>query len=317
MVSLLNRSRIQLLTVIGRRLIEGLLTAWAAVTITFFGLRIAGGDPAENLLAQGLATMEQAQALREQLGLDRPLGVQYLDFLSDLVHGDFGLSLYTSRPVVRVISEQLPYTLTLALAGLSIALFFGFSLGIIAAWRENRIDGKTAGILSDISTALPVAFTGVLLLFLTLRLSGVTGLPISGTNLLLPALVLGIASTGPIGRIVQAGLRESLQSEYFLAARARGLHSGLRLFWHAFRPALSPVISLIALEAAYLFSGTVVTETVFSRPGLGRLLVKSILEADFPIAQALVVLAALFYTLSHVFADLGAIMLDPRRRRTG
>ncbi|MEJ2013228.1 MAG: ABC transporter permease [Anaerolineales bacterium] len=317
MVPLLNRPRIQLLTVIGRRLIEGLLTAWAAVTITFFALRIAGGDPAENLLAQGLATVEQAQALRQRLGLDRPLGVQYLDFLGDLVHGDFGLSLYTSRPVARVISEQLPYTLTLALVGLSIALLLGFSLGIIAAWHENRFDGRAAAVLSDISTALPVAFMGVLLLYATLLLSSASGLPISGTNLLLPALVLGIATTGPIGRIVQAGLRESLRSEYILAARARGLRSGLRLFWHAFRPALSPVISLIALEAAYLFSGTVVTETVFSRPGLGRLLVKSILESDFPVAQALVVLAALFYTVSHVLADVGAIMLDPRRRRTG
>jgi ABC-type dipeptide/oligopeptide/nickel transport system permease component len=317
MVSVLDRPRIQLLTVIGRRLIEGLLTAWAAVTLTFFALRMAGGDPVNNLLSQGLASAEQAQLLRQQLGLDQPLGIQYLEFLKDLLHGDFGISLYTTRPVGRVIGEQLPSTLALALAGLIVALALGFLLGVIAAWRETKLDGKAAAAISDISTALPVAFAGILVLFLALRVSLATGSPMTGPGLLLPALVLGIVSMGPIARVVKAGLRESLDSEYILAARARGLRTGSRLLWHAFRPALPPVISLIALEAAYLFTGTVVTETIFSRPGLGRLLVKSILEADFPIAQALVALAALFYTISHILADLAAIMLDPRRRRTG
>jgi peptide/nickel transport system permease protein len=317
MVPLPNRSHLQLLTVIGRRLIEGLFTAWAAVTLTFFALRIAGGDPADNLLAQGLASAEQAQALRQQLGLDHPLGIQYLEFMRNLTRGDLGISLYTSRPVGRVIGEQLPYTIALALSGLMIALALGFVFGVLAAWRERTAEGRFAAAMSDLATALPVAFTGILILYLALMFSLAIGRPMAAPGLLLPAIVLGITSSGPIGRVVQAGLRESLNSEYILAARARGLPGGARLLWHAVRPALSPVISLIALEAAYLFSGTVVTETVFSRPGLGRLLVKSILEADFPIAQALVVLAALFYTTSHILADLAAIMLDPRQRRAG
>ena len=317
MVPVLDRPRTQLLIVIGRRLIEGLLTAWAAVTLTFFALRMAGGDPVTNLLAQGLASAEQALALRQSLGLNRPLGVQYLDFLRDLIRGQFGQSLYTARPVGRVIFEQLPYTLALALAGLLLALVFGFTFGILAAWRERKLEGRAAAAISDVSTALPVAFTGILMLYLAVQISSATGRPMASPGLFLPSMVLGIVSMGPIGRIVQSGLRESLQSEFILAARARGLKDGIRLLWHAFRPALPPVISLVALEAAYLFSGTVVTETVFSRPGLGRLLVKSILEGDFPVAQALVVLAALFYTFSHILADLSAILLDPRRRRSG
>jgi ABC-type dipeptide/oligopeptide/nickel transport system permease component len=317
MVPVLDRPRIQLLIVISRRLIEGLLTAWAAVTLTFFALRIAGGDPVANLLSQGLATVEQAAALRQQLGLDRSLGSQYLVFLGNLLHGHFGQSLYTARPVGRIIFEQLPYTMALAISGLLIALVLGFSLGVLAAWRDHRLDGKTASFIANVSTALPVAFTGILILYLALRISIATGQPMASPGFVLPSIVLGIASMGPIGRVVQSGLRESLQSEYILAARARGIRNGFRLLWHAIRPALPPVISLVALEAAYLFSGTVVTETVFSRPGLGRLLVKSILEGDFPIAQALVVLAALFYTFSHILADLAAILLDPRRRRSG
>jgi ABC-type dipeptide/oligopeptide/nickel transport system permease component len=134
-------------------------------------------------------------------------------------------------------------------------------------------------------------------------------------HLLLPALVLGFASSGAIARVVQFGLTESLQAPYVLAARARGLAPGLRLLWHALRPVLPPVISLGALEAAYLFGGTVVTETVFSRPGLGRLLVSAILQGDYPIAQGLVALAALFYTASHLLADGAAMALDPRLRR--
>jgi len=317
MVPLPYRPRISLLNVIGRRLIEGLLTAWAAVTLTFFALRIAGGDPVSNLLAQGLASAEQAQALRQQLGLDRPLLAQYVNFLGGMLHGDLGRSLYTARPVTRVIGEQLPYTLALAISGLVIALVAAFTLGLVAAWNERRPSGKLAAALADLATALPAAFIGILVLLFALWVSLASNRPLVEPGLLLPALVLGIASTGPIARVVIAALRESLQSDYLLAARARGLVSGPRLLWHAFRPALPPVISLVALEAAYLFSGTVVTETVFSRPGLGRLLVKSILEADFPIAQAVVVLAALFYTLSHILADLAAILLDPRRRRAG
>jgi peptide/nickel transport system permease protein len=300
-----------LLTVAGRRALDGLLTAWAAVSATFFALRLAGGDPVASLLAQGLASVEQAAALRHELGLDLPLLQQYGRFLSSLVSGDLGRSLYTGRPVSQVIREQIPYTAELAGLGLLIALLLGLVLGLLAAREDRRRQFPLASGVAGLATALPVAFTGILAIVAAIT-SGTAPLLLRGT--LLPALVLGFASSGATARLVQAGLEDTLRAPFMLAARARGLPAGPRFLWHALRPALPPVIALIAVEAAFLFGGTVVTESVFSRPGLGRLLVASILQGDYPIAQGLVVLSALVYTATHVLADILSYALDPRLR---
>lgn len=317
MVSTSYRSQPRLLIAIIGRVLQGLLTAWIAVTLTFFALRAAIGDPVASLLSQGLATAEQARALRIALGLDQPLMVQYLRFLTGLFQGDLGVSLYTSQPVEEIIFRQLPATAALAVGGLISGILLGFILGITAAWKKGSISGRFASMLTGFTTSVPVAFVGILTL-LVVGLFANLGLragPLFGySGFLLPALVLGFTTSGPIGKVIEAGVSENIQSPYFRAAIARGYKKNLRLLWHALRPALPPVVSLSALEAAYLFSGTVVTETVFSRPGLGRLLLRSILEGDFPIAQGLVVLAALFYTVSHVSADILAIVLDPRLR---
>ena len=314
MVSKSHR-RAALLAIV-RRLVDGAGTAWAAITLAFFTLRIASGDPVASLLSQGLASAEQADNLRTSLGLDAPLWLQYLRFLSNLFQGDLGTSLYTHRPVSRIILEQFPSTAVLAMSGLILAVLFGFILGIAAAWLEKRASGMIAAAIAALATSVPVAFAGILsLLIVGHLLPGVTSSNKLIIRLILPALVLGFASSGPIARVLHSGLTESLRSPFILAARARGVRRGARLLWHALRPSLPPAISLIALEAAFLFTGTVVTETVFSRPGLGRLLVKSILKGDFPIALGLVALAAIFYTISHVFTDLLTLMIDPRLRR--
>jgi len=291
--------------------LDGLLTAWAAVSATFFALRLAGGDPVSSLLAQGLASPEQADALRHELGLDLPLLQQYARFLTSLVRGDLGRSLYTGRPVTQIISEQLPYTAALAALGLLIALIVGIAVGLLAT-REDRLRRfPFASGVAGLATALPVAFTGILAILAAIA-SGAASTLLRGV--LLPALVLGFASSGATARLIQAGMQDTLSAPFILAARARGIPYGPRLLWHALRPALPPVISLIAVEAAFLFAGTVVTESVFSRPGLGRLLVASILQGDYPIAQGLVVLSALVYTTTHVAADVLSFALDPRLR---
>jgi peptide/nickel transport system permease protein len=294
------------------------LTAWAAVSLTFVALRLTGADPVSNLLSQGLASPQQVEALRHRLGLDLPLVVQYLQFLARLLRGDLGTSIYTSRPVLGIIAEQLPQTAALASCGLLFSLAIGLGLGVYAGWDERGRGGRLAGGLAGLATAMPVALTGILAIWLV----GIAGQHTGATEwltalqgLFLPALVLGVASSGAVARVVQAGLRESLKAPYFLAAIARGLPPGPRLLWHALRPALPPAISLIALEAAFLFAGTVVTETVFSRPGLGRLLISSILQGDYPIAQGLVILAAVVYTASYIVADVLSLLLDPRLRR--
>lgn len=319
MVPLPDRSRTRVLIALSRRTLGGALTAFVAVTLTFFALRAALGDPINSLLSQGLATAEQADALRRSLGLDQPLVYQYLNFLGGIVRGQFGRSLYTSQPVTQIILQQLPATAALATGGLFSGVVLGCFLGVAAAWDAPGPMGRSASTISGILTSIPVAFIGILALLIAgrigeyfIRSSSLQGYP----GLILPAMVLGMTTAGPIGKVIETSLVESLNSAYIQAALARGYRKNLRLLWHALRPALPPVISLSALEAAYLFSGTVITETVFSRPGLGRLLLRSILEGDFPVAQGLVVLAAVLYSISHLAADIFAMLIDPRLRST-
>ena len=294
-----------------------MLTAFVAVSLTFFALRLGAGDPTDSLMAQNLVTPGQLAALRASLGLDQPLLVQYASFVAGLARLDLGVSLFTGRPVVRVIAEQLGPTLQLAAAGLMAAIVIGLALGILSAWSRNRLAADGARMVSGLATGLPVALTGILALLL-LSATPLGRLPGLGAGLtrglLLPALVLGFASAGAIARAVHTELTRSRTEPYMTAAAARGIQDSPRLLWHALRPALPLVISLVALQAAFLCAGTVVTETVFSRPGIGRLLVSSILQGDYPVAQGLVVLAALIYTLSQVIADLLALAVDPRLR---
>ena len=314
MVSLPERPGITALVTLGRRLTGGLLTAVAAVTLTFFALRLAAGDPVASLLSQGLTTPEQAEALRRNLGYHLPLLQQYLLFLSNLARGDLGVSLYSGQSVSTIIGSQLASTLQLAALSLAIALPLGIILGSASSWKTRPAAQRTASTLSGLATSLPVATTGVISLLIVGLLAGGQA---RGVELWLPALVLGFAASGPFARAVHSGLESSLGSPYILAAKARGLRRGRRIYWHALRPALPAAIALIALEAAFLFAGAVVTETVFSRPGLGRTLVRSILQADFPVAQGIVALAALLYVGSQVVADGLGWILDPRLRDRG
>jgi peptide/nickel transport system permease protein len=288
------------------------------VTLTFFSLRLVAGDPLSGLIQRGLASTEQVESLRRSLGLDVPLLTQYVRFLGGILRGDFGVSLYTRRPVKTVIAEQLPATLQLALGGFVIAILLGIILGAASSWRHGGLLSRASTIMSGLTTALPVAFTGILaLLVLRVLLIWKPGfVPSSFLRFVLPALVLGLASGGAIARVVHAGMLDSLNQPYMLAARARGIQDFQRLFWHALKPVLPPIFSMSALQAAFLLSGTVITETVFSRPGLGRLLVSSILNGDFPIVQGIVALAALLYTLSHLLSDLLSLVVDPRLRRS-
>lgn len=319
MVTTADRSEPRtLVATVARRSLEALATAWAAVSLTFIALRLGVGNPVASLLSQGLATPEQAAALSRQLGFDAPLPTQYLRFMLRLLQGDLGVSLYTGRPVLRVIIEQLPPTVRLAVSALVIAVVVGFVLGALAGWYERSRKGWLAETLAGLATAIPVAFVGVMaILILNYILAWLPGKPQSGWihRFLMPTLVLGFASSGGIARVVHAGLRETLQAQYVMAARARGIGRLRLLITHALRPALPAAVSMSALQAAFLLTGTVVTETVFARPGLGRLLVTSILQGDYPIAQGLVVLAAIVYTGTNLVAEVLSLLLDPRMRR--
>lgn len=300
-----------------RRLGVALLTLWAAVTLAFFGLRTAAGDPLAGLLSQGLASAEQAETLRTRLGLSDPLGTQYARYLLALTRGDLGRSIYTQRPVAAVIAEQAPPTIQLALAGIGMTVLIGTVLGLAAGSARPPLVAGGASSVAGLATALPVAVVGILILWAAAAAGGVFPglLPLTRSgNVLLPALALGLASAGALARILGSGLRQNLLSPFILAARARGVRRGPQLLWHALRPVLPLAISFLALEAALLLGGTVVTETVFARPGLGRLLVSSILSGDFPVVQGLVLIAAVVYTATHFIGDTMASVADPRLR---
>ena len=318
MVPLPYRLSSRAVRAISRQLLDGILTVFAAVSVVFFSLRFAAGDPLAIVLSQGFANREQIEELRIALGLDQPLLSQYIDFLRSLLRGDLGKSLYTGQPVITLIKQQYPQTIELAFTALLLAIGLGLVFGIAAAIRKHSRIGSFAEFSANLAISLPVSFTGILILFLWLQ--GLRWLtldsPLLGLkDLFLPALILGFASAGALAKVVQSGLEGSLQEPYMLAARARGIRPRMRFIWHALRPSLAPAISLAALEAAFLFSGTVITETVFSRPGLGRMLVNAILQGDFAIVQGIVVIAALLYVATQVLAEILSIILDPRLAR--
>lgn len=316
MVPIFDRRSSPALIDLIQRLIQSVFTAWAAVSFTFFALRVSAGDPAAVLLSRGLARPEDIAILRAELGFDQPLLHQYLAFLQDLLRGDLGQSLYTRQPVLDIILEQLPHTLTLAALALLFTLLLSAMLGLGSALWKGKPAAALLSSLTGAAIALPVIFVGTLMLWV-FRAGTISGfLPQKQwvMQLLLPALVLGFSTSGGIAWILQTGILENMRAPFYLAAKARGVRPGFPLLWHALKPALPPAVSLFALEASFLFTGTVVTETIFARPGLGRLLVQSILEGDFPIAQGLVVLAALVYTFSLAAGDALAYVLDPRLR---
>ena len=301
---------------IGRRLAVALPTLWAVTTLVFFLMRVLPGDPAELLLAQSGASAEAIARLRTQLGLDQPLLVQYGRFLFQILRGDLGRSLVANRPVVRMIGEQLPATLELALAAMGIAVVLGLALGLIAALRRDTWVDSLCMTVAVVGSSLPVFWSGLLfILFFSIALRW---LPATGEgtwrHLLMPAAVLGIASSGSIARQTRSSVLETLGQEYVTAARAKGLREWMVLTRHVLRNALIPVATVIGLRFSFLLGGTVVTETVFSRRGLGRLIVDGILWKDFPVVQGVVLLVAAIYVLVNLLVDVSYALLDPRVR---
>jgi len=297
-----------------RRLLAFIPVLWAAVTLAFLGLHLTPGDPSEARYAEALISRQELAARRAALGLDRPLPEQYLTFLGDLLRGDLGDSLFSDRPVTTTILEQAGPTAQLALAGLIVATALGLALGVTSASSKSSSPLIQSGsdIIIALSQSLPIAWTGLLGLWLVTLIFRLDTPTLS--SLLLPALVLGFATAGPIAVVMRASLVAVCQEPYILAARARGLKPGWPMLRQILPTALVPVINLIALQAAFLFGGTVVTETVFARPGLGRLLVDSLLRKDFPVVQGLVLSIALLYLLFNLAADLTTMALDPRLR---
>lgn len=300
-----------------RRMIAALAVLWGVATVVFLLLQVIPGDPAETMLAGSGASPAEIARTRQQLGLDDPLLLQYGRYLLNALQGDLGRSLFSNRPVTLTIAEQLPATLQLATAALLVAVFLGLSLGILAALRADTwIDQLVMGI-AVLGVSVPVFWSG--LLFVWVFSVGLNWLPATGADswrhLVMPALVLGLVGAGPIARLVRASLINALRADYITLARAKGLPREAVIGRHALRNAIIPVITLIGLQAGFLLGGTVVTEAVFARPGLGRLIVEAILSKDLPVVQGVVLFIAATYVVINLLVDLATLVLDPRLRQ--
>ena len=298
-----------------RRLVLTIPVLIGVATLVFALIHFIPGDPAQAMLGEG-ATPEEVQQLRERLGLNRPLLVQYGSFLQGLVRGDLGVSLRNDQPVTRQILERMPATAELAFASMAVAVLIAVPLGIVAAvWRGTAID-FTAMTLSLVGISVPNFWLGPLLAIIFAVELG--WLPVGGrgtpAHLVLPAVTLGAALAAILARMTRASLLDELREPYVLAARAKGVSRTRAILHHAFRNSLIPIVTILGLQFGVVLTGAVITETIFAWPGIGRLLIQSISFRDYPLVQGCVLLIAVIYVGVNLLTDLTYSFLDPRIR---
>jgi ABC-type dipeptide/oligopeptide/nickel transport system permease component len=283
--------------------------------VVFVAIRLIPGDPAQ-LMAGQAATQEVVQQIRQSLGLDQPLPVQYLYFLRNVVRGDLGRSLFNGAPVVEELAQRFPRTVRLALASMAVASLIGIPAGILAATRRSTWVDTAVMLVALAGVSVPVFWLGLnLILLFSVRLQW---LPSFGyetwRHLVLPSLTLGAASTAVVARMTRSAMLEVLGQDYVRTARAKGLAERVVVSRHALRNALIPVVTVLGLQLGTLLSGAVLTETVFAWPGIGRLLVEAVLARDYPIIQGATLLIAATFVVLNVAVDVLYGLLDPRIR---
>jgi peptide/nickel transport system permease protein len=298
-----------------RRLLLAVPTLLGATTLVFAFLHLVPGDPVEIMLGEAAAPADVA-ALRHALGLDRPLALQYVGFVSGVLRGDLGESISARIPVARLIASRLPATLELAAAALVLALVTALPLGALAAVRPRSTLDRLVRTLSLAGVCLPSFWLGpVLILVFSIWLGW---LPVSGraglASVVLPAVTLGFGMIGILVRLSRASLLAALGEDYIRTARAKGASGGRVVLVHALRNALLPVISVVGLQAGALLAGAIVTETIFAWPGLGRLLLQAIDARDYPLVQGCVLVIGFTYVAINTVTDLLYRVIDPRLR---
>lgn len=306
-----------------QRLLRLIAVLFGVSLLTFSVLHLIPGDPVRVMLGDsigGAASGDQSQSaydnLRHQLGLDRPLPVQYTRYLGHALTGDLGTSFQKRRTVVQIIGDALPSTLALTFAGMGVAIIFGTTLGIFAALKHHTWWDTGIMVVSLVGLAMPSFWLGlVLLLIFSFRLGWFPVTSGSGVGaLVLPALTLGLGTAGTIARLSRASLLEVLRNEYVLTARAKGLRERVVIVRHALVNALIPVVTVVGLQFGQLLAGAFIIEVVFVRRGIGRLLVDGVLSRDYPVVQGVALVAGVGYVLVNFLVDLSYAWLDPRIR---
>ena len=306
-----------------KRLIAMLPVLVLVSLIVFTITHLTPGDPALIMLGEE-ATPQALTALRHELGLDQPLPVQYLVWLSHVLRGDLGRSIRTNQPVSEAIMQRLPVTLELTILALIISMVVAIPAGIISATRRNSASDLISTTLALLGVSMPSFFLAILLIFVfSLK---VRWLPPMGytpfqkgvwenlRGMILPAITLGTAAMAIVARLTRSTLLEALQQDYVRTARAKGLREQAVIYSHALKNAMIPIMTILGLQIGFLLGGAVITETIFALPGVGRLVVASIFERDFPLVQGVVLFLALMHLVVNLIVDLLYAYLDPRIR---
>ena len=326
-----------------KRIFLMVIVMLGVATIVFFITHIIPADPVGAILG-GNAPIERVDEMRHQLGLDKPITIQFIDYIKDIVHADFGISLKSNRPVLTDIVNYFPATIELAVASMLFAVLVGVLLGIFSAIYRNKSIDHFSRVFSILGVSMPVFWLGLLLLLLfyyhldllpgggrnslfifPLRITGFVLLDslLAGnwaafwdglSHIVLPAFVLGYASAASIARIMRASMLDILRQDFIRTAKSKGLSKRVVIYRHALKNALIPVVTIIGLSFGSLLSGAVLTETIFSWPGLGRYIVNALLVLDYPAVTGGTLFIAFVYSLANLLVDISYAVLDPRMR---
>jgi peptide/nickel transport system permease protein len=306
---------------LARRLLLLIPTLLLASVLIFAIIALAPGDPARMMLGTQ-ATPEEVAVERERLGLDKPIPVRYAIWLTDVAQFNFGVSQSNRRPVSSLIADALPNTLRLALISLVVAMLIGFPLGILAAVNANRRIDAVVTALNSLGLAMPAFWFGLLLILLfSVALKWLPASGIGETNrplyerlnyLIMPVATIAVSNLSVFSRYVRSAMIDVLSADYVRTARAKGLNERVVIVRHALRNAMIPVITIVGIQFGRLLGGAVVTESVFAYPGIGRLVINSIQNRDYPVVQATLMLVVLIFLITNIIVDLSYAWLDPR-----
>jgi peptide/nickel transport system permease protein len=306
-----------------KRLMAAIPVLFVVSVMVFLFLRMIPGDPATAMLGRD-ASVQEIEAVRLKMGLDRPLPVQYATWLGKALHGDLGLSVISGRSISRSILERLPHTMALAFLAIAIAIAIAIPSGVIAAVKQNTFTDRAVMLFSLLGVSLPSFWVGILfIIFFSVQLRW---FPSSGyvsiyenvfqglRYLLLPAVSLALVMAAVSARMARSAMLEVLRQDYIRTARAKGLGRWAVVVRHGLKNAMIPVITVIGLDFGWLLGGTVVIETVFGIPGMGRLVVYSILNRDYPVVQGVILYMAIIYMLVNLLVDFIVTLMNPRIR---
>ncbi len=309
-----------------RRLFQTIVTVFVVISLIFMLIHLLPGDPALTILGglSGTPTKAQVQMVRERLGLDQPIGRQYLQYLARLSHGDLGTSFVTNRPVMSDILLRIPRTLQIVAPAVLLAALVGIPLGIVASTHRAKFADAAASISSVVAFSLPAFVSGLLLVALfaiKLKLVPSGGYVAPSRNLagflsriILPVITLAVSPAGMLVRMTRSSTLEQLGLDYVTTAQAKGLKDWAVLYRHVLRNSLIPVVTALGLQAGMMFAGSVIVENVFNWPGVNALLLQSVLDRDYPVIQGVILVVSIMFICINLITDLTYGLIDPRIR---